>query len=90
MNICLWKVQKDEYKFAKIEWLLYKWFAIKRRYPCGRDKSSSYLCCALRPTEENSIIINEGNTHEIRCKVCGSAHMTSSDFIKSIDELWEF
>lgn len=90
MNIGLWKIKRNESAFAKIEWLLYKWLGIKRKYPCGRGKKDKMMCCMLRPTKENSIIINEGRTHEIRCKVCGQAHMTSSAFIKSIDEMWEF
>lgn len=89
MNVEIWKIQRDEHKFAEIEWLLYKWLGIKRKYPCGRGKGDSYLCCSLIPNEENSIIVNEGNTHEIRCKVCGNVHMMSSNFIKSIDEMWD-
>lgn len=90
MKFGLWKIYKDECKFANIEWFLYKWFGIKRKYPCGRGRKNKMMCCALKPTKENSMIINNGNIHEIRCKVCGQSHMSSNTFIESIDDMWEF
>lgn len=90
MKIGLWDIKKNESSFAKVEWLLFKWFGIRRKYPCGRDKKTNYLCCSLAPDEENSVIINEGKLHEVRCKVCGELHMSSSTTINDLDELWEF
>ena len=89
MKIGLWCVTKNEVAFARAEWLLFKLFGIKRKYPCGRDKKSSYLCCVLTPNEENSVVINDGKTHEVRCRVCGSVHMISSSAINNLNESWD-
>lgn len=59
------EVKWNEYKFAEFEWLLYKWFGIKRKYPCGRGRKDKMMCCSLRPTKENSVIINKGKIHAI-------------------------
>lgn len=90
MKILLWEIYRNDNAFAKIQWYLYKFFGIKRNIPCGRTKENSFLCCCLRQNKENSIVINEGDTHEIRCKVCGRLHMLSSRYVdidsKEIDE----
>lgn len=79
------KIYRNNEFFANLQWLLYKYLHIKRTIPCGRTKRDSYLCCELYATRENSLIINEGDTHEIRCKVCGSCHMGSSQYINADD-----
>lgn len=91
MKFGLWQITitKNETLFAKLEWLLFKWFGIRRKYPCGRNKKSKYLCCSLVPNEQNSVIINEGKIHEIRCKVCGSVHMISNKQIYSVKNFWD-
>ena len=65
MKVGLWRVTKNVVAFARAEWLLFRLFGIKRKYPCGRDKKTSYLCCGLNPNEENSVVINDGKTHEL-------------------------
>ena len=75
------KVYRNNQFYANLSWLLYKYFHIKRTLPCGRTSKDSYLCCELDPAKENSIVINNGETHEIRCKVCGSTHMMSNQYI---------
>lgn len=65
--------------FAKISWYLYKFFKIKRKYPCGRKKITSCLNCELEPTVKNSYIeISDDGEFNLRCKVCGSSHMSST------------
>ena len=81
MKIGLWKIYRNERSFAKISWFIYKYFNIKRKIPCGQLKRNKMMYCALFPSKENSVVINDGNTHEIRCKVCGSIHMMSSSYI---------
>ncbi|HPE08138.1 MAG TPA: hypothetical protein PLT28_00200 [Saprospiraceae bacterium] len=89
MKFLFWKIFRDEYAIAHVEWLLYKWFGIKRTIPCGRNKKDAYLCCCLTPSLANSIIVNDGNKHEIQCKVCGSTHISANYYIKNIDdEIW--
>lgn len=82
MKFLFWKISKDHMRIAKFHWFLYKLFGIKRITPCGFSKKDKNSYCALFNTRENSVIINEGDTHEIRCKVCGRTHMISSEYIK--------
>lgn len=82
MRFLFWKISRDHTRMAKLHWFLYKTFGIKRTIPCGFSKKDKNGYCALFNTRDNSIIINEGNTHEVRCKVCGRAHMISSRYIK--------
>lgn len=90
MNFLLWRIDVIPERIAKIQRLLYRFFGIKRKYPCGRNKETSYLCCMLHPNSENSIVINDEGTHEIRCRVCGSIHMMSNEYIDpdGLDDDW--
>lgn len=82
MKILYWRISKDRQRIAKLHWFLYKIFGIKRTTPCGFSKKEKNGYCALDGNRENSVIINEGNIHEVRCKVCGRLHMSSSDYIE--------
>lgn len=88
MKILGLKITRDDYFWAKIDWFLYKYLKIKRKYPCGRTKKNKDFCCCLTPDEKNSYITKD--KHEIRCKVCGSVRMISSEPIKNINAMWEF
>lgn len=81
MKIGFWKIYRDISACAKIDWYLYKLFGLKRKIPCGQTKKNAFMYCGLMPNKENSIVINEGNTHEVRCKVCGSVHIMSNHCI---------
>lgn len=85
MEIGLCKIYRNERAFAKVSWFLYKYFKIKREIPCGQSKKNKMMYCALFPNKENSVVINDGNTHEVRCKVCGSLHLMSSYYINPND-----
>lgn len=68
---------------TEIEWLLYKWFGIKRKYPCGRKKGESYLCCCQPWIAERHYLTEDRK--EWRCKVCDrciimSNHKMSENF----------
>jgi hypothetical protein len=88
MRFLLWQINRNDKVFAKISWILYRLFGIKRTMPCGRTKRTSYLCCDLPPNPKNSYIINDDITHEVRCKVCDSVHMMSSNHISEITECY--
>lgn len=82
MKNCLpFEINRNDNFFGKIHWHLFKIFNIKRTIPCGRTKNNAYLCCVLLPNEENSYIINDDFTHEIRCKVCNSIHISSNHYV---------
>lgn len=71
-------VYKNSKFFAKIDWILYKLFKIKRKNPCGRNKKENFLCCELSPTVNNSYIEFDDHGFEIKCKVCNGSHMISN------------
>lgn len=87
MNILGLCITRDSNFWARKDWLLYKYFKKRRMIPCGRTKTTSYLCCCLSPNDKNSYISEDG--HEIRCKVCNSLHVLSSNPIKSITDIWD-
>lgn len=90
MRIGLWEIYRDVSVRAKFDWYLYKLFGLKRKTPCGQTKKNVFMCCGLIPNKENSIVINEGNTHEIRCKVCDSIHITSNHYIDPDNDMTWF
>lgn len=53
---------------VEIEWLLYKWFGIKRKDPCGRKKNENYLCCCQPLVAERHYLSEDKK--EWHCKVC--------------------
>ncbi len=53
---------------VEIEWLLYKYFKIKQKYPCGRKKGENYLCCQQPWIAERHYLTKDKK--EWRCKVC--------------------
>lgn len=61
---------------VEIEWLLYKWFGIKRKIPCGRKKGENYLCCRQPFVTERSYLTNDNK--EWRCKVCNCRRIVSN------------
>lgn len=77
---------RDEYFWAKIDWLLYKFFGKTRSIPCGRTKKDSFLCCCL-PTNDKTCYISD-DKHKIICKVCGHTHVMCNYIIKNISDKW--
>lgn len=84
-------IHKNPKFFAKIDWILYKLFKIKKN-PCGRNKKESFLCCELSPTINNSYIEFDDYGFELKCKVCNSPHMssTSHEGIYSIEDAIDY
>lgn len=74
---------------AKMHFALYKLFGVKREIPCGRTLQTARFGCALIPNEENAYVVNDGDTHEIRCRVCGSVQMASIYPIESVQDFFE-
>lgn len=89
MRIGFWDVHRNVSACAKFNWYLYKLFGLKRKVPCGQTKKNKHMYCGLMPNKKNSIVINEGDTHEVRCKVCNSVHITSNHYIDpDSDMMW--
>lgn len=89
MKILLWNIRINEYSLAKLQWTIYKTTGIKPKYDCGRTKKSKYLCCSQPMDIERSYVINDGDTHEVRCKCCGGIKMMSSKEISvKNEEIW--
>ncbi|AXF52417.1 MAG: hypothetical protein [Caudoviricetes sp.] len=74
---------------ANWHWLMYKYFGVKRKIPCGRTRKTKVLCCMLRPNAENSYIEITEKGEALKCEVCGGTHIVSSDPI-DINNLWGF
>lgn len=80
------KFYLNEPFFANIEWYLYRFFHIKRKYPCGvkRDK---YNCCH-QPFFKDRVYLSNDKT-ECFCKVCGSKRI-SANYEINLDKVWDF
>lgn len=90
MNLGFIKIYRNDEAFAKLHWLLFKLFKIKRTVPCGRRKDQHYLCCMLNATEKNSYFIHDKHGFEVRCKCCGSVKMLGNGHLKTLTEALNF
>jgi hypothetical protein len=90
MNLGFIKIYRNDKAFAKVHWLLFKLFKIKRTIPCGRNKKYKYLCCELEPTEKNSYLVQEEYGFEVRCKCCDSVHISGSGHPETLAEALKF
>lgn len=87
MNLGFIKVYRNNSAFAKLHWLLFKLFKIKRTIPCGRRKKEYFLSCELWPlNEDNSELIQTEYGYEVYCKCCGSLKMMGAGHPKTIAE----
>ena len=82
------RIERNPYFFARVQWVLYKIFGIKRSVPCGRRKNEKYLCCC-QPYLSERVYLSE-DKKSIICKVCGSVKMSSNIPIESIEEAISF
>ena len=91
MNFGLIKIYRNDSAFAKLHWLLFKLFKIKRTRPCGRcKKDSHYLCCALLADEKNSYLIYDKHGFEVRCKCCDSIKVIGNGRPNTLSEALGF
>lgn len=90
MNLGLIKIYRNDRAFAKLHWLLFKLFKIKRTTPCGRRKGEHYLCCELTHTEKNSYLVNDKYGYEVRCKCCDSVCVSGNGHPENLTEALKF
>lgn len=86
MKFLLWKIQLDECRYAKFQWLLFKLFGKRPKAPCGHTKNAVGYYCHLPMNVKYCDIINDRERHEVVCKCCGEIHMLSSSYIDPNDE----
>lgn len=90
MNFGFIKIYRNDEAFAKLHWLLFKLFKIKRTIPCGRRKKVNYLCCALLADEKNSYLIHDEYGYEVKCKCCDSRKVMGNGHPKTLAEALDF
>ena len=92
MNFGFIKIYRNDAAFAKLHWLLFKIFKIKRTIPCGRRKDEHYLCCMLDHNETNSYLIHDKHGFKVKCKCCGSTCISGNSHPKTIAQAfdWDF
>ena len=86
MKLGFIKIYRNDSAFAKLHWLLFKLFKIKRTAPCGRHKREHYLCCELNHTEKNSYLVYDKHGFEVRCKCCDSVCVNGTGHPKTLAE----
>ena len=84
------RIQRNPYFFAKVQWILFKLFGIKRKHPCGRSRKENYLCCCQRYRKISERAYLSEDRKSIICKVCGSTRMSSNMPIDSLEEAISF
>lgn len=77
-------IGKNEYFFAKLQWILYKKFGIKRSIPCGRTEKDKYLCCC-QPIDSKHCYLSKDRKRAF-CKCCNSERILSSNPIENLDD----
>ena len=92
MNLGFIKIYRNDAAFAKLHWLLFKLFKIKRTISCGRRKDQWYLCCALEHSENNSYLIYDEYGFKVKCKCCDSTCISGNGHPKTLKEAldWDF
>ena len=90
MNLGFITIYRNDEAFAKLHWLLFKLFKIKRTIPCGRRKDESYLCCMLFENEDNSYLIYDEYGYKVKCKCCDSIHISGNGHPKTLKEALEW
>ena len=89
MKFLLWEVSIEPYRFARIQWLLYRLFKIKpQKDPCGHTKSTRGYYCHQPFEIKYCDIINNDGVHEAICKCCGHTRVSSSHHIDPSDIDW--
>ena len=86
MKFLLWKIQLDEHRYAKFQWLLFKLFGKRPKAPCGHTENVVGYCCHLPLKMKYCDVINDGDKHEVVCKCCGNRRMISSKYINPYDD----
>ena len=86
MNLGFIKIYRNDEAFAKLHWLLFKLFKIKRTIPCGRCKKNWYWSCELWPTEKNSYLVYDKYGYEIKCKCCDHVHIMGTGHPETLAE----
>lgn len=86
MRFLLWKIQLDECRYAKFQWLLFKLFGKRPKAPCGHTKNAVGYYCHLPMNVKYCDIINDRKRHEVVCKCCGEIKMLSNSYIDPNDE----
>lgn len=71
----------------KTQWLLWKYFNVKRKIPCGRVEKDKFLCC-LQPINSKTTYLSE-DRKEAYCKVCNSLRVRANHII-DLDNLWSW
>ena len=91
MKLGFIKIYRNDAAFAKLHWLLFKLFGIKRTIPCGRRKDEHYLCCELWPVNENnSYLIHDEYGFEVRCKCCDTLKISGNRHPKTLQKAIDF
>lgn len=86
MKLGFIKIYRNDEAFAKLHWLLFKLFKIKRTIPCGRRKGERYLCCMLDDTEKTSYLVYDWYGYEVRCKCCDAVKISGNGRPKTIQQ----
>lgn len=90
MDLGFITVYRNDQAFAKLHWLLFKLFKIKRAIPCGRRKKKNYLCCALLADEKTSYLVYDERGFEVKCKCCDSLKVSGNGHPNTLTEALDF
>ena len=86
MNLGFIKMYRNDEALAKLHWIIFKLFKIKRTTPCGRCKDEHYLCCMLDDTEKTCYLVYDEYGYEVRCKCCDAVKISGNGHPKTIQQ----